>query len=436
MERKSARGTGFSLKTGFALLLALALSSVVFTASASAQVGGRPIIAGQPVVGQTLTSSSAGLAGQYKWQRCNSVTATCADDPANDPDWVDIPGANAQTYTIPPADLGYMLRVNTRSPVLQPLWTPSAPVGPVTNPPPPPPPEANTGVASGITDTGATLNGTVDPNGVATSYHFEYGTTGAYGSQAPIPDGGAGAGFADQSVSTAISGLSPSTLYHYRLVATSAGGTASGSDATFTTAAPPPPAAEHGISLFAETTAGTVTVKLPGQSEFVPLEGLQVIPIRSLIDARNGRVEITAATGPYANRTLDESMEYYQGMFKILQSPKTNSRAVARLAGPPVCGPFVHRSAEARGASGSGPQAVAARRRGRRLWGSGRGSYATAGRGGTGSVVGTTYLTEEKCKGTYFRVSDEPGAHGISVKVEGQKKPVFLGPGESFLAER
>ena len=45
-----------------------------------------------------------------------------------------------------------------------------------------PRPAATTGAASGVDAHDARpLNGTVDPNGTATSYHFEYGTTTAYG---------------------------------------------------------------------------------------------------------------------------------------------------------------------------------------------------------------------------------------------------------------
>src|SRR5205807_82972 len=42
-----------------------------------------------------------------------------------------------------------------------------------------------TGGATGLTAGGATLTGTVDPRGVPTTYHFEYGKTTAYGSTVP-----------------------------------------------------------------------------------------------------------------------------------------------------------------------------------------------------------------------------------------------------------
>jgi hypothetical protein len=95
------------------------------------------------------------------------------------------------------------------------------------------PPAATTGAASAVTATTATLNGTVSPNKESTTYRFEYGTTTAYGSQTPA---GTSGGNADRPVSADITGLAPSTTYHFRLVATNASGTATGADAQFTTA--------------------------------------------------------------------------------------------------------------------------------------------------------------------------------------------------------
>jgi hypothetical protein len=94
------------------------------------------------------------------------------------------------------------------------------------------PPGATTGAASAVTATSATLNGTVSPNKESTTYRFEYGTTTAYGSQTPA---GTSGGNADKSVSADVTGLAPSTTYHFRLVAANASGTATGADAQFTT---------------------------------------------------------------------------------------------------------------------------------------------------------------------------------------------------------
>jgi hypothetical protein len=103
--------------------------------------------------------------------------------------------------------------------------------------PQPQPPSATTGSATGVTSTAATIAGTVNPNGLSTTYHFEYGTTTSYGTRTPAPDGSAGSGTTAAPVSANLSGLTASTTYHYRLVATNSAGTSNGSDATFTTGA-------------------------------------------------------------------------------------------------------------------------------------------------------------------------------------------------------
>jgi len=87
--------------------------------------------------------------------------------------------------------------------------------------------------ASGVTTSTATLNGTVNPNGLATNYHFEWGTTTGYGNSTSTLS--AGSGTSNVSVSAGITGLTPGVTYHFRLVATNIDGTRYGNDVTFTT---------------------------------------------------------------------------------------------------------------------------------------------------------------------------------------------------------
>ena len=103
--------------------------------------------------------------------------------------------------------------------------------------PTPSAPAVTTGAASDVTNTAATLNGTVNPEGAATTYQFQYGTSTSYGSVAPASPASAGSGSSAVSESAALSGLSASTMYDYRLVATNATGTTDGSNQTFTTSA-------------------------------------------------------------------------------------------------------------------------------------------------------------------------------------------------------
>jgi hypothetical protein len=98
----------------------------------------------------------------------------------------------------------------------------------------PPLPIVNTGYADQLTYSSATLSGSISPDrSVHVSYYFQYGQTQAYGSQTPLTPLGNGA--ETIHVSAAITGLSVSTGYHFRLVAISPGGTTDGADRSFVT---------------------------------------------------------------------------------------------------------------------------------------------------------------------------------------------------------
>jgi RHS repeat-associated protein len=97
------------------------------------------------------------------------------------------------------------------------------------------PPSITAEAASNVKATEATLKAGVNPNGGATTYQFEYGTTTSYGTKVPSSPESAGSGTKVVSLSKATSGLKEGTTYHFRVMATSAGGTVYGEDKTFTT---------------------------------------------------------------------------------------------------------------------------------------------------------------------------------------------------------
>ena len=78
----------------------------------------------------------------------------------------------------------------------------------------------------------ATLGVQVNPGGATTTSYFAFGTTTNYGSFTAT---NSSAGTNSLSVSNAVSGLLPGTLYHYRAVATSSVGSINTTDSTFTT---------------------------------------------------------------------------------------------------------------------------------------------------------------------------------------------------------
>jgi hypothetical protein len=123
-------------------------------------------------------------------------------------------------------------------------------------------PTVTTDPATNVAATTATLNGQVAPNGTATSYHFEYGASTAYGTATPTQGPLSANGKKAIKVSAAVAGLAPSTVYHYRLVASSTAGTTNGQDQTFTTAAPgtAPDSISIGASRRTVTFGGPVTI--------------------------------------------------------------------------------------------------------------------------------------------------------------------------------
>jgi hypothetical protein len=125
-------------------------------------------------------------------------------------------------------------------------------------------PEATTSPASRVTQAQATLNGTVNPRDVDTSDYFEYGTSSEYGSKTPEVDGGAGTGSVSQSAT--ITPLEADALYHYRLVASSVGGTTYGGDRTFTTL-PYAPSVVTGTASSVETTSATLNASVDPNGE-------------------------------------------------------------------------------------------------------------------------------------------------------------------------
>jgi plastocyanin len=98
-------------------------------------------------------------------------------------------------------------------------------------------PIVSTSAATPITDTGATLKGSVNPNGLATEYFFKYGTSATpYASETGKTSVPAGS---PVTASTGVTGLSAATTYHFKLFAENTSGTTEGSDLTFTTTGPP-----------------------------------------------------------------------------------------------------------------------------------------------------------------------------------------------------
>ena len=118
-----------------------------------------------------------------------------------------------------------------------------------------PAPTVTTAAASDLAQSSATLNATVNPEGTTVSEcRFDYGASMSYGSSVPCASQ-PGSGTSPVEVSAAVAGLNPDSTYHFRIVATNAGGTVAGADQTFATPPDPPSVTVGGASDLAQTSA-------------------------------------------------------------------------------------------------------------------------------------------------------------------------------------
>jgi len=179
----------------------------------------------------------------------------------------------------------------------------------------PDPPAVLTDEASTVTQTGAVLNATVNPNAAAVAdCHFDYGTTGAFGSTAPCASP-LGEGVAPVAVSASVATLTPGTSYLFRIVASNGGGISDGATQSVMTLAPTPPSttppttpeaaplsstplsapppASQGALAFAEQQPGTPVAALASKSLTASRSG--IVHLRVRCPAGHGRCVGTVA---------------------------------------------------------------------------------------------------------------------------------------------
>ncbi len=164
----------------------------------------------------------------YQWLSCSD--GQCVNATGS--------GAQTQTYTPDVADLGKTLEVAVTASNAAGAGSAatSGPSGPVANGPGAP--TAHTGGAVAVTGSSASVLGVIDTAaGHPVTYHFEWGTTVAYGHTTPVVDAG---DETENAIGADLRGLAPGTTYHYRLVVDNDQGESIGRDRTFTTLGPHP----------------------------------------------------------------------------------------------------------------------------------------------------------------------------------------------------
>jgi streptogramin lyase len=287
------------------------------------------------------------------------------------------------------------------------------------------------------TESAATLRGVVTPASQATTYHFQYGATTAYGSVTGAAPAGQGAG--DVSVQASVGGLATKTTYHYRVVATNGTDTTQGPDRTFTTAAtpenplapprldqaPPTQAADPtpvlGRTVVVGAAQGVVKVKLKGTHTFVPLTSNVSVPTGSELDTTKGTVKLVSALD---TRGHGQTGTFSGGRFKVAQSKTGKGMTDLYLSGPKP-----GRCSAPNRASAS----KVAKKPKRRLWGKDNdGRFRTHGADSVATVRGTRWLTEDRCDGTLTRVTEG----SVVVRELHRKRTQVVRAGHRYLARR
>ena len=198
------------------------------------------------------------------------------------------------------------------------------------------------------------------------------------------------------------------------LVATAACLTAVTAGSGGTSAAQEGPVPVLGRSVNVALVSGTVLVKPKGQRKFHKLLGTESIPTGSTVDTRPGRVRLTSAVNTQgAVRTSD----FWAGVFRVNQRRKRNAITDLILRGRlENCGRA---------------SAAARKRKGRRLWGNGKGKFRTRGRRSAALVRGTKWLVYDQCDSSTYNAVRRGR---VDVRDFRLKKTIRLRAGQKYIA--
>jgi hypothetical protein len=291
------------------------------------------------------------------------------------------------------------------------------------------PPAVETKNAQFVRETSANVRASIGANAQDTTFYVEYGPSTELGSQTASLS--AGNGWKAEHFEAPLSELALATTYHYRVVATNSAGITYGETRSFTTKSPVPAVdptkdkkPDFAESVVAAAHDGTIRFKPPGgRWQRLPVAGAE-IPVGATIDTRRGGITLTSAGRQGGMQTG----RFGDGVFSVHQPAAARGRVDLRLRG----GDFSRCRRPARRASRSVANASMVARV-RRLWGRDSGGrFRTHGRHSHATVRGTRWLTEDRCSGTFTRVTQ--GA--VVVRDVARRRSVVVRAGHSYLARK
>jgi hypothetical protein len=261
-----------------------------------------------------------------------------------------------------------------------------------------------------VQSSGAGLEGSVNPQGLTSTAHFEYGLDSRYtkpGTSGPVydhstPDEPVGTDFSIHSVLASVAGLLPNALYHARLVAANADGTTFGPDVVFKTPADPAPAPALGTSFNVAPVSGLVTVKLHGS--FVPLTQVRSIPAGTIINTLQGSLKLITATG---KKHKNQNGTFGGAVFKVTQFGSGKHKGLTTLAlveGAVQGGPS-YAACKTKSATQASIAALSEKTL-QLLHGSdNHAKFRTKGRYSAATIRGTVWTIADRCDGTIVHVT-------------------------------
>jgi hypothetical protein len=179
-----------------------------------------------------------------------------------------------------------------------------------------------------------------------------------------------------------------------------------------------------GRSMAVTPAAGTVKVKLPDGTGYVPLADAGSIPSGTTVDARQGTVTLRTAIAGGGTQTAT----FWGAVFEIRQGRDGSGMTDLVLKDGVPAGCRGARRASARAARVPSPRA---KTRSSGLWAKDRnGRFRSRGRNSVATVRGTRWLTRETCAGTLTRVAE--GA--VAVGDLRRHRTVLVRAGHSYLA--
>ena len=315
-------------------------------------------------------------------------------------------------------------------------------------PPPPSSPVVLTGAPSVHSSSAAALEGSVNPQGLATTAHYEYGLDSQFRASGSVydqstPSQSVGSDFSSHTVVASLSGLVPNALYHVRLVATNSAGTTVGPDATFTTKEdPPPPPPKLGGSFNAEPVKGLVFVEINGK--FIPITEVRQIPNGAIINALHGTVALIMAAGGNSTANVSQAAKakskkpkakvttqkgtFGGAVFKVTQD-HSGLATLSLVEGASFAGAPTYASCQTH--SGKATVAALSKKTLQLLKGSdNHGKFRTKGRYAAATVRGTVWSIADRCDGTLTHVTR--GTVVVSDLV--RHKSITVRAGHSYLA--